>query len=95
MSTKASITSGPRHHLYIQELLSEEPKNVFLELSSPTEFQVTKETFRDQTIEVVMVEIPAEIMDDIALAWIRKRKLEGAVGGPVGAEYGGPDCPYD
>lgn len=51
--------------------------------------------YQTSVIDNLVVEIPAEIMDDIAIAWIKKRKLQGAVGGPVGNEYGGPDCPYD
>lgn len=95
MSTKASITAGERHHLYFQEYLDTKPENVFLELMKPREYSVTKETTRDGVIENLVVEILAEIMDDIAIAWIKKRKLQGAVGGPVGSEYGGPDCPWD
>lgn len=95
MSTKASITAGERHHLYFQEYLNTEPKNVFFELTKPREFSVTKETTRDGAIDNLVVEIPAEIMDDIAIAWIKRRKLQGAVGGPVGNEWGSPDCPWE
>lgn len=95
MSVKASISSSNRHHLYFEELLSEEPRYVFLELTSPREYSVSKETFRDQTIENVVVQIPSELMDQIAIAWIKKRRLQGAVGGPVGAEWGSPDCHWE
>lgn len=94
MSTKASITGGKRHHLYFQEYLDSEPKNVFLEITGPSEFSVTMETTRTGVLDSLVVEIPAEVMDDIAIAWIKKRKLQGAVGGPVGNEWGSPDCPW-
>lgn len=95
MSTKASIISGDRYHLYFQELLSAEPKKVYLELDQPSEFSFSKETIKGRTVENLVVEIPSEMMDEIAIAWIKKRKLQGAVGGPVGQEWGSPDCPWD
>jgi len=95
MSIKTSITGGEQHHLYFQEDLDFDPKNAFLELLSPNEFLVAKETTRDGVIEKLVVEIPQEIMDDIAVAWIKTRKLQGAVGGPVGKEFGSPDCPWE
>lgn len=94
MSTKASITAGERHHLYFQEYLDTEPQNVFFELIRPREFCFAKETTRDGVIDNLVVEIPAEIMDDIAIAWIKKRKLQGALGRPVGNELGSPDNPW-
>lgn len=95
MSTKASITAGERHHLYHQLYLDAEPESVFLEINRPTDFSVTRETTTDNVIESLAVEIPAEDMDDIAIAWIKKRELQGAVGGPVGNELGGPDNPWE
>jgi hypothetical protein len=95
MSTKASISSGRSYHLYYQELLSAQPKSVFLELNDPQEFRVEKETSKDKSWDVLVVEIPFEDMDKIAIDWIKKRKLQGSVGGPVGAEWGSPDCPWE
>lgn len=95
MSTKGSISFGPRYHLYFQELLSENPKSVFLELEEPQEFRVEKQTFRGKSRDLLFVEIPSEDMDKIAIDWIKKRKLQGAVGGPVGQEWGSPDCPWE
>lgn len=95
MSTKASITAGERHHLYFQGHLDTEPENVFLELTKHREYSVTKETTPKGVIDNLVVEIPAEIMDNIAIAWIKKRKLQGAVGGPVGNEWGSPNCPWE
>ena len=31
-------------------------------------------------------------VDEIAIAWCKKRKLQGRLGGPVGQEWGSPDC---
>lgn len=95
MSVKVSISFGKGFHLYFQELLSEEPTSVFLELENPSEYRVEKETFKEKSIDTLTVEIPSGDFDKIAIDWIIKRRLQGAVGGPVGAEYGGPDCPWD
>ncbi|WP_430416821.1 hypothetical protein [Marinobacter adhaerens] len=95
MSTKASIASGQGYHFYIQELLSDEPRSVFIDLAPPPSFEISKEVFQGKTIEELTVEIPTEVMDELAIKWIKHRKLQGAVGGPVGAEFGGPDCPWD
>lgn len=40
-------------------------------------------------------EIPAEIFDEIAIAWCKRRKLQGMLGGPVGNEWGSPNSDYD
>jgi len=95
MSVKASISSSNAHHLYFEELLSENPRFVFLELTDPEEFSVYKEICQGRSLESITVQIPRGVMDEIAIAWIKRRKLQGAVGGPVGLEWGSPDCPYD
>ncbi|WP_336367387.1 hypothetical protein [Marinobacter sp. C2H3] len=95
MSTKASIAAGDKFHLYNEELLSSEPRSVFLSLEKPASFEVSKETYKDRVVESLTVEIPSEILDEIAIKWIKYRKLQGAVGGPVGMEWGSPDCPYE
>jgi hypothetical protein len=94
MSTKASIASGENFHLYNEVLLSEDPRSVFLTLESPLSFELSKETYRGKVIESLTAEIPASAMDDIAIAWIKHRKLQGALGGPVGQEWGSPDCEW-
>lgn len=93
MSTKASITAGERHHLFFEEYSDTAPENVLVELTRPSEFSFTKETRRHAVIENLIVEIPSEVMDDSAIARIKKRKLQGAVGRPVGNELGNPDNP--
>ncbi|MEQ6884136.1 hypothetical protein [Salicola sp. Rm-C-2C1-2] len=91
MSTKASIAAGERYHLYHQVYLGSEPESVFLEINQPTEFSVAKETMAERMIDSLSVEIPAEDMDAIAIAWVKKRGLQGVVGGPAGNELGSPD----
>jgi len=39
--------------------------------------------------------IPADVFDKIAIAWCKKRKLQGALGAPVGPELGSPECDWD
>ena len=93
MSTKGTISFGPRYHLYFQELLSESPKSVVLELDEPQEFPIEKGAIRGRSRDLLVVEIFAEDMGKIAIDWIKKRKIQGAVGDPVGQESGSPDCP--
>lgn len=94
MSTQASISSGPKFYLYLQELAGDQPRSIFLELNDPQEFRAERETFSGKSSNVRVVEISSEGMDKIAIDWINKRKLKGAVGGPIGAEWGSPDCPW-
>lgn len=95
MSAKSPISHGDGFYLYVQELLSEEPRSAFLELDNPTEFQIEKETIEGIARERLTVEISSDALDRMAIDWIKKRKLQGAVGGPVGNEWGSPDCQWD
>jgi hypothetical protein len=95
MSTKGSISFREGFHLYFQELLNDEPNSVFLELQNPKEYRIEKETFGGTVRETIMVEIASRDFDKMAIDWIIKRKLQGSVGGPVGAEWGSTDCPWD
>lgn len=95
MSTKSPISSGQGYYLYYQELLSEDPRSVFLELDNPTEYRVEKETIQGRATDLLVVEIPSETMDRIAIDWIKKRKLQDALGGPIGMELGSPDNPLE
>ncbi len=49
----------------------------------------------DKVSSQPIAEIPADEFDKIAIEWCKKRKLHGALGGPVGLEFGSPDCKYD
>jgi hypothetical protein len=75
MSAKASISYSKHHHLYKQELLTDEPISVFLDIVNPSEFRIEKDTFKGKATETLTVEIPTEIMDQIAVDWIKARKL--------------------
>lgn len=94
MSAKSPVSHGDGFYLYFQELLSDEPRSVFLELTDLLEFRIEKEIFQGKTSERLTLEIPSEAMDKMAIAWIKKRELQGAVGGPVGNELGSPDNPW-
>ena len=94
MSTKASIAAGDTFHLYKEELLSSERRSVFLNLEKPSSYEFSKETFNDQIIESLTIGIPSEVLDELAIRGLKYRKLQGAFGGPVGLEWGSPDCPY-
>jgi hypothetical protein len=37
------------------------------------------------------ISVPVEVFDQAAIAWIKERKLQGALGAPVGREFGSPD----
>lgn len=94
MSTKSSITSGPMFHLYHELTLgSVEPQDVYLELDDAKELMIEKEVEHHGLR--ARIQLPCELLDKVAIAWIKHRKLQGAVGGPVGLEWGSPDCPYD
>lgn len=95
MSIRASIAYGEKYHLFKEELLSEVPRFVYLELESPEFFEISKETYPDATVESLKLGIPSQVMDEIAIEWIKHRKLQGAVGGPVGNELGSPDNPWE
>jgi hypothetical protein len=92
MSAKGSISSGEKLHLYYQELLSEDPKSVVLELENLVEYRIEKETCKRVSTDVLTFEMLSWIL---SIDWIKKRSLQGAVGGPVGAELGSPDCPWE
>jgi len=94
MSTKASIKSGDGFHLYEELSLDDEMiKEAFLQLDNPMGAVIEKD-FSTQQLSATVV-IPVEIMDQIAIAWIKKRQLQGAVGDLVGNELGSPDCPWE
>jgi hypothetical protein len=48
----------------------------------------------DSDLQLSM-QLDASVLDELAIAWCKKRKLQGALGGPVGNEWGSPDCEYD
>ncbi|APD84791.1 hypothetical protein BM527_01060 [Alteromonas sp. Mex14] len=58
-------------------------------------FNVTQGHTGDEAFSQLSVDIPANIMDRMAISWCKKRKLHGALSGPVGLEFGSVDCDYD
>ncbi len=61
----------------------------------PVSFNVTQGHTGDDAFSQLSVDIPADIMDRMAIAWCKKRRLHGTLGGSVGREFGSVDCDYD
>lgn len=72
------------------------PNPAVIQIENPENFSITREEYTDaKAFSQLIVEIPAERFDEIAIAWCKKRKLQGFLGGPVGQEWGSPDCDYE
>jgi hypothetical protein len=93
MSVKSSIYYHPPSgtHLYEECTTEGTGSPAYIELRNPNEFRVEKVHGVEITVSLG---IPAELMDDLALAWCKRRKLQGALGGPVGKEFGSPESDY-
>ncbi|EKO3763971.1 hypothetical protein [Vibrio metschnikovii] len=91
MSTKEWVYEN-QHGYGLYQDLSFESNNrnpAVVEVSNPGAFSIYYETnLAAEPIGRLTAEIPAEVFDEIAIAWCRKRKLHGALGGPVGQEWG-------
>jgi len=61
----------------------------------PVSFSLTQGHTGDDAFSQLSVDIPADIMDRMAIAWCKKRRLHGTLGGSVGREFGSVDCDYD
>jgi hypothetical protein len=66
--------------------------HALLHIQNPEKFSLDKD---DLSGDQINVSIHPEAMDELAIAWCKHRKLQGALGGPVGKEWGSPDCDYD
>jgi len=96
------IQSDPKvimHHsetdIYLYEdhnPFSESPSQAVLTIRNPEQYLIDRNIVG---VEHLMITIPNEAMDAVSIAWCKHRDLQGALGGPVGNEYGGPDCDYD
>jgi hypothetical protein len=76
---------------YQEMTFDDENQNpVLIQIDSPVEYQV----IRDEQFHQVKIAIDAKEFDSLAIAWCKKRKLHGALGGPVGKEFGSPDSEY-
>lgn len=98
MSTKEWAYENQQGYGLYQEL-SFDPNNsnpAVIEVSNPVVFSICYETnLAGEPNCRLTAEIPADVFDGIAVAWCRKRKLQGALGGPVGQEWGSPDCDWE
>ena len=94
MSTKATVFYDPdsKAHLFEVRPLDETVVLAYIELMNPKKCSMTKDIDGEVGVTVC---INSEVMDRLAVAWCRHRKLQREVGGPVGKEYGGPDCEYE
>lgn len=93
MSTKDWVYKQDAHDVgCYQEITIADNKNnpAIIQTNNPKEFSIVKTELSEQ----LTVAIPADVFDKIAVAWCRKRKLQGELGGPVGLEFGSADSPY-
>lgn len=65
-----------------------------LVIDNPASFNITKGHTGDKSFSQLSVDIPSDVMNKMAIAWCKKRGLHGALGGPVGREFGSLDCEY-
>lgn len=98
MSTKDWVYQGNEKYALFQDVtldsINSNPATI--EITNPTDFKIRSETnSKGKTFGYLTAEIPAEIFDEIAIAWCKRRKLQGMLGGPVGNEWGSPDSDYD
>lgn len=65
-------------------------------IENPTKFSLSYSENKNSTVVgQLILEIPVSVLDEMAIAWCKQRKLQGALGGPVGQEWGSPDALYD
>lgn len=98
MSTKEWILSEHDGASLYQECFHDFEKHVtnpnpaVIQIENPGSFSITKEEHAGAgPYSQLVVEIPAERFDEIAIAWCKNRKLQGRLGGPAGQEWGSPD----
>lgn len=94
MSTKSDIyfEEETNAYLYEEAFWSDGISPAFIEVSG---FKNAKVDMNYDESAKVTIAISADVMDKLAVAWCKKRKLLGGFGGPVGKEYSSPNCPYD
>ena len=92
MSTKEWFYSPENSTVGGYQEITLEDKNdnpAIIQIENPQEFTIEKH----DNYQRINLAIDAQKFDKLALAWCKKRKLHGALGGPVGIEYGSPDNP--
>ena len=67
--------------------LGTEVRHAELRVTDPLNAEIQKDKLGQETISVF---VSLGDMDDFAVAWCKHRKLQGALGGPVGNEWGSP-----
>ena|SRR5690606_34684294 len=95
MSNKEWVyQKGDRFGLYQEITLERDNDNpAVVEITNPMDFKIIYESNAEgKSFGKLEAEIPAEVFDQLAIAWCKKRRLQGALGGPVGLEVGSPDC---
>ncbi|AFI84661.2 hypothetical protein Q7A_1843 [Methylophaga nitratireducenticrescens] len=99
MSTKEWIyRSNTQYETTLFQEVSSDDDNVntaTLSIENPAKFSVSySENNNSSAMGHLIVEIPVSVLDEMAIAWCKQRKLQGALGGPVGQEWGSPDADY-
>jgi|GEM_PF-1525399 len=80
-----------QNYLYESSLLTKKGEgSAVLQIWEPVLMYVDKNEIATQCV----MSVPPQTMDEFAIAWCKHRKLQGALGGPVGNEWGSPDCPW-
>ena len=74
---------------------SDNTNPVELIIDFPVSFNVTQGHTGDEGFSQLSVDIPANIMDRMAIAWCEKRRLNGALNRSVGRDFNSVDCDYD
>jgi hypothetical protein len=65
-------------------------------IKNPTKFSISvSDNNNPNAMEHLTVEISVSVLDEMAIAWCKQRKLQGNLGGPVGQEWGSPDADYN
>lgn len=93
MSTKEWISIEQDGVNLYQECFYDFEKNVtnpnpaVIQIENPASFSISREECAGtKPFSQLIVEIPAERFDEIAIAWCKVRKLQGMLDDPVGQE---------
>ena len=90
--TAVEVATGEDYSIRHQHNEEDQSHSVYLSITGPKSHGIEPATMGSPAS--VRIETNAEVMDEMAIAWIRYRGLGGAVGGPVGKELGSPENPW-
>ncbi len=96
MSTKEWIYQDNKLFWLYQEITFDKDNDnpAVIEITNPIDLKIIYESNgQGKPFGRLDAEIPADVFDKIAIAWCRK--LQGALGGPVGLGLESPDCDWD